>query len=359
MSARRATAKTVAIVRTDRLTCGRPLTGPGSDPHAPKPRLGIDFDALVTHNQKAVYEFIRDHAAAKKTKDGGYVNNNAPGYAVIARELRISHRTVARCVKALIEKGYLQAFEILARDRHRTGTRYVLPFWGKVWASWRRDKRIAHVDGFPIVYGRGKRWMTPEEAEAWSIRRYKGQQPQVVEVEPATDAAVAATPEVPELARPPDEDLEVIRAELKKWCEEDPGYGDAWFLLEEAQKTDMDTPPAAVADAIRVTATIRRKHASSSTFTPGWFLAKMEGAAIEWREKARRNAQKAEKQGRWERDKRVNTWAAFMRQLANPDPSTPLVDLEWMRETLASAPEDERVDAEAVLSDLKTRAAGG
>lgn len=353
-------AKTLAIVRTDRLICARPTTGPGSDPHAPKPRAGIDFDALVTRTQKDVYELIRDHPAAKKTKDGGYINNNAPGYSVIARELRISHRTVARCVKALIAKGYLQAFEILARDGHRTGTRYVLPFWGKVWADWRKDKRIAHTDdGFPIVYGRGKRWMTPEEAATWSIRRYSGIQPQAMSAaEPEEIAPEADTPDTPALARPPDADLEVIRVELTRWSGE-AAMDDAWFLLSKARETDPETPPAAVVDTIRVAATVRRKVDARYAFTPGWFLAKMDGAARDWREKARKQQRQAEKHTRWDREHRVNALASFIRQIANPHPETPLVDLDWFREQIAAADPEERAQAEALLADTQTRAAGG
>lgn len=355
------TTYTHAPERPDTFRCQRPETGWSI--HSPIPRAGVDFDATVTLTQKRVYEYIRTHAKTRKLKDGGYDNADAPGYAEIGRELRLSRRTIARCVHALMLKGYVQAYERIAHG-HRVGTRYILPYWGKVREQWRRDRSIALTrNGDPVVYGRGKRWMTPAEAHAWKI---PGVRVPDASEEQTPPPAIVPRPDIDERAgtnkAPPAEDpepdeIEIIRAELVAWCGI-AGENDARFLLETARQTDRETPAIAVVDGIRAAASIRRKASPEYAFTPGWFQPKMDGAAREWRERARKHAREAQKQARWDRDHRINGLADCLLLLASGDAAIPLQDLAWMREQIDAADPEERAAAERLAAEQRARRAG-
>jgi hypothetical protein len=94
----------------------------------------VDLDVHLTLTQLRVYMFICEHPSTHRNAENRYETKDesvAPSHTEIALALRISTRTVARCVHELIDKGYVQASEV-CEGAQRLGTRYVLLFTDRV-----------------------------------------------------------------------------------------------------------------------------------------------------------------------------------------------------------------------------------
>ena len=101
-------------------------------------------------------------------------------------------RTVAHCLDALVEKGFIERWEVESRAKTSPkGTSYRIRRWGEVLQSWRDNPDIASVTTASGKYafyyrGKGRSFMTPPEAVAWGV-------PNLVMVEKKAAAVVGPT----------------------------------------------------------------------------------------------------------------------------------------------------------------------
>jgi hypothetical protein len=301
--------------------------------------------------------------------------------------------TVRKVLRSLIRKHSVLQWSVSkatpeprSRGDHGGITAWRLPSYEDVLTARRADPEIGKLNGKMFVIGRGRRFLTQAELDSWAVsdaavtaagpRAYPAGPELPDEEQKAAETQQPATPaaEPPKVARgrpapPPALELTPIRDALASVCELGAGDDDALHVFANARANSAEIPVEGIAQVVLMVAAVRRKHAPSYQFSPGFFSAKaLDGPVRDWMERARKQKLATDKQSRWDRDHRINFLIEAMGAIAdaatNPNSHWDEQDLAYYRERLADAEPTEHAEAVRIYEKARDfgariRASGG
>jgi hypothetical protein len=258
-------------------------------------------------------------------------------------------RTVAHCLEALAQKGFIQRFDTERAKTSPAGTSWLIRRFDDILQTWADDPNIGTVGNRAFyVIGKGRRHMTPGELAAWNITGSTA---------PANPRAHAAGTELPEPAIEPAApapaalDFEPLIAALidvsGRATEKDAAW--LWTTVEKwAGNGELPSVDVVAAQVRRMYAT-RRGHGQQAPMGHGLIEKQIAGYLESWRRYRSKELAGAAVAARFEQENRVRTLAGYMAQLAQADLPPP-DEAALMAEVLDAASAEDLEAARKLLA---------